>query len=499
MLNMGNSEILQIAEAVAREKGITIDLVLSAMENAIQVAGRRKYGQEQNIKAEISHRSGEIKLYKILDVVEVVENYFTQISLEDALEKDPNAKLGDQVLELLPPIDLGRVAAQSAKQVIVQKVKDAEREKQYGDFKDRVGEILGGVVKRLEFGEIIVDLGRTEAVIKRDQQIKTEIFKINDRVKAYVKEVSRQNKGPQIFLSRTDNMFLAKLMELEIPEIYEGQIEVKAIARDPGSKAKVAVYSTDSTIDAQGSCIGVKGSRIKAVTNELAGEKIDVILWSRDLGQYIVSAMTPAQISKVVIHEDRKAVEIVVPTDQFSIAVGRRGQNVRLASQLTGWHIEVMTEEQESKRRTEEFNSTTDLFIHELEVEEVIAQLLVAEGYMNLDQIAGASISTLASIEGFDEVLAQEIKSRAERKVEIKNEALLSKLEHLGVNQDILDNVSLPLEQLLMLAESGVKNLEDLAELNEREFREILPDLQATKEDIEAVIAMAKSKSATEE
>lgn len=495
MAKIGNSEILQIAEAVAREKGITIDLVLEAMENAIQVAGRRKYGHEQNIKAEISHKTGEIKLYKVLDVVENLENYMTEISLEDALERNPESKIGDQVLEPLPPIDLGRVAAQSAKQVIVQKVKEAERDKQYEDFKDRTGEILGGVVKRVEFGEIIIDLGRTEAVIKRDQQIKTEAFKINDRIRAYVQDVSKQSKGPQIFLSRTDNMFLGKLMALEIPEVYEGQIEIKGIARDPGSKAKVAVFASDSSIDPVGSCIGVKGNRIKAVTNELGGEKIDVILWNKDLAQYIVNAMTPAEISKVVIHEDRKAVEMVVPTEQFSIAVGRRGQNARLASQLTGWHIEVMTEEQESKRRVEEFNNSSELFINALEVEEVIAQLLVSEGYVSLDQIANSEISVLSAIEGFDETLAAEIKSRAEKHVEAKNLELLAKLEHLGVEQELLDTLGLSLEQLVTLAENGVKTLEDLAELSVKEFKAILPDLQARNNEIEAVIELARSRS----
>ncbi|MDX1924434.1 MAG: transcription termination factor NusA [Rickettsiaceae bacterium] len=495
MFNKGNAEILQIAESVAREKGITMDLVLASMESAIQVAGKRKYGNEQNIKAEISHKTGEIKLYRVLDVVENAENLVTEISLEDALERNPEIKIGDHILELLPPIDLGRVAAQSAKQVIVQKVKDAERDKQYEDFKGRVGEILGGVVKRLEFGEIVVDLGRTEAVIKRDQQIRTEIFKINDRIRAYVKNVSRQPKGPQIFLSRSDDMFLAKLMALEVPEIYEGQIEIKSVVRDPGSKAKLAVFASDTGIDAVGSCIGVKGSRIKAVTNELSGEKIDVILWSRDTAQYIVNAMSPAEISKVVIHEDRKSAEIIVPAEQFSIAIGRRGQNVRLASQLTGWHIEIMTEEQESTKRVEEFNSTTALLVNSLEIEEVMAQLLVAEGYNSLEQIALSEISSLASIEGFDENVAEELKRRAEQYVNEQNESLLNKLEYLGVDQELLDTLSISLEQLIKLAESGVKTLEDLAELSVKEFREILPELQVSNSEIEAVINLAKSKS----
>lgn len=495
MVNVGNAEILQIAEAVAREKGITKDLVLSAMENAIQVAGRRKYGHEHNIKAEISHKNGDIKLYRVLTIVENPENLFTEISLADALERKEDAKMGEEILDPLPPIDLGRVAAQSAKLVIVQKVKEAEREKQYEDFKDRVGEILGGVVKRIEFGNIIVDLGRTEAIIRRDQQIKTEIFKINDRIRAYVQEVSSQPKGPQIFLSRSDEMFLAKLLELEVPEVYEGQIDIRAIARDPGSKAKIAVYSSDPTIDPVGSCIGVRGSRIKAVTNELGGEKVDVILWNKDLAQYIVSAMTPSEISKVVIHEDRKAVEVVVPTDQFSMAVGRRGQNVRLASALTGWHIEVMTEDQESKRRIDEFNSVTELFVKTLGVEEMIAQLLVSEGFGSVEQIALTDLNVLANIEGFDEKVASELKARAESYVEEQSATFLQKLEEQGVEQELLDSLGLPLEQLVILAENGIKTLEDLAELNVREFKQILPDLQASDEDIQSVIDDAKARS----
>jgi len=494
-MNIGNVEILQIAEAVAREKGITKDLVLGAMENAIATAGRKKYGHEHNIRAEISHKNGDIKLFRVLQVVENPEDLFTEISLSDAIERSPESKIGDEIFDPLPPIDLGRVAAQSAKQVIVQKVKEAEREKQYEDFKDRVGEILGGTVKRVEFGNIVVDLGRTEAIIRRDQQIKTEIFKINDRIRAYVQEVSNQTKGPQIALSRTDNMFLAKLLELEVPEVYEGQIEIRAVARDPGSKAKIAVFSSDSSIDAVGSCIGVRGNRIKAVTNELGGEKIDVVPWNKDLAQYIVSAMTPAEISKVVIHEDRKAVEIVVPTDQFSIAVGRRGQNVRLASALTGWHIEVMTDEQESKRRVDEFNSVTEVFVHNLEVEEMVAQLLVSEGYSSIEQIAMTEASVLANIEGFDEALALELKTRAENYVEVRNAELLAKLEVQGVEQELLDILGLPLEQLVTLAENGIKTLEDLAELSVREFREILPELEASNKDIEDVIEIAKSKS----
>ena len=495
MLNKGSAEILLIAETVAREKGITLDIVLSSMEDAIATAGKRKYGFEQNIKAEISHKTGDIKLYRALEVVEEVTDVVTQISLSDALERDPVSEIGSHILELLPPIDLGRVAAQSAKNVIIQKVKDAEREKQYEDFKDRVGEIMGGVVKRVEFGEIVVDLGRTEAVIRKDQQIKTEIFKINDRIKAYVKDVVRAPKGPQIFLSRTDNMLIVKLMSIEIPELYEGQIEIKSVARDPGSKAKVAVFASDVSVDAVGSCIGMKGNRIKSVTNELSGEKIDVIMWSKDPAQYIVNAMVPAEISKVIINQDRNAAEIIVPSEQLSIAIGRRGQNVRLASQLTGWHIEVMTEEQESSKRAQEFTNTTELFMNTLEVEEVMAQLLTAEGYSSMEQIAVSDAQTLAAIQGFDITIAQELKRRAEEYVNKQNAHLLEKLEYLGVDQELLDTLSISLEQLIRLAENGVKTMEDLAELSAREFREILPELKVDDTEIESVLNLAKTRS----
>lgn len=499
MVSLGNSEIIQIAESVAREKGINMDLVLTAMEDAIEVAGRRKYGHEQNIKAEINKKSGEVKLFRVIDVVEEPENLVTEISLDDANERNPGLSIGDQIMEPLPPIDLGRVAAQSAKQIIIQKVRDAEREKQYEDFKDRSGEILGGIVKRIEFGDIVVDLGRTEAVIKRDQQIKSEMFKVNDRIRAYVYKVERLQRGPQIFLSRTHNDFLAKLMELEIPEVYEGQIEIKAIARDPGSKAKVAVYSTDPTIDYVGSCIGMKGNRIKAVTNELSGEKIDVISWSGDLSRLIINAMTPAEISKVVIHEDRKAVETIVTNEQFSLAVGRRGQNVRLASQLTGWHIEIMTDEQESKRRVEEFKHTTDLFTQTLDIDEMSAQILVSEGYSSIEQIASSDAEVIESIESFDQEFANKITEKANMHIASLSEVYLEQLEHQGVEQELLDMLGLPLDQLLKMAENGIKTIEDLAELNVREFREILPDLEASNEDISAVIEVAKQKSAQEE
>jgi N utilization substance protein A len=497
MINVGNAEILQIVDSVSREKGISKEHLFATMEQAVQVAGRKKYGHDHNIKAEISRKNGEIKLYRVLEVVEELENHFTQILLEDALIKNPEAKIGDEVYDLLPPIDLGRVSAQNAKQVIVQRVGEAEREKQYHDFKDRVGEILNGVVKRVEFGNIIVDLGgRAEAIVRKDQTIKGENYKINDRIKAYVQDVRLEPKGPQIFLSRTDERMLAKLFELEVPEIYDGVIEIKAVSRDPGSKAKIAVYATDSSVDPVGSCVGVRGNRVRAVTAELGGEKIDVILWSKNLAQFVISSMSPATISKIVLDEDKGRVEIVVPTDQLSIAIGRRGQNVRLASKLTGWSIDVMTDEQESKRRTDEFNSTTELFMTILDVEEVIAQLLSVEGFATIEQVASAEVTALTSIEGFEEELAVEIKNRAVNYINQQNDEIIEKLEQLGVEQELIDVLELAPDQLLTLAEYGIKTIEDLGEMTVEEFRSLVPNSNQTKEDIELLIKTARGEEA---
>ncbi|MES2215301.1 MAG: transcription termination factor NusA [Pseudomonadota bacterium] len=495
MLNIGNAEILQIAEAVSREKGIGRDLIISAMEQAIQTAGRKKYGIDHNIKAEISKKTGEVKLYRLFEVVEIAEDYFTQISLADAKEKDEDAKLGGFISELLPPIDLGRVAAQTAKQVIVQRVREAEREKQYEDFKDRAGEILSGVVKRVEFGNVIVDLGRAEALMKRDQSIKQETFKPGDRIKAYVQEVIKDTKGPQILLSRTDDRMLAKLFELEVPEIYEGTIEIRAVARDPGSKAKMIVYSSDSSIDPVGSCVGMRGTRVKSITAELAGERVDIIAWHRDPAQLIINALAPAEIAKVVIDEDKRRVEVILPVDQLSIAIGRRGQNVRLAAKLTGWNIDVLTEDQASKRRVDEFNTSSALFTEALDVDEVLGQLLTVEGFTSVEQIATADISALQSIEGFDEELSSELKTRAISYVDTKNEAIITKLEELGVEQNLIDALDVGPESLLKLAEYGVKTVEDLGELSLEEFKALAPNSNMNDDEIKNLISSARNIS----
>lgn len=475
MDNIGKAEILQIVEAVSRERGVPKAKLIEAMEQAVQIAGRKKYGHEQNISAQIDPNNGKISLYRIRKVVDKVENTFQDIALEDAMLVRADVKLGEEISEPLPPIDLGRVAAQTVKQVIVQKVGEVERESQYENYKDRKGDILNGTVKRIEGGNIFVDVGRAEAILKKNQQIYGEMFKVGDRIKTYVQDVRRELKGPQIFLSRTDDEFLRKLFETEVPEIYDNVIEIRAIAREPGSKAKVAVYASDISIDPVGSCVGVRGSRVRAITNELSGEKIDVIAWDKNFIQFAINAMTPATISKIVFNKERKRLETIVAEDQLSLAIGRRGQNVRLASKLTGWVIDVMTEEQESKRRGEEFANTTDLFVKKLNIDEVTAQLLSVEGYTTIEQLAYSDISSLASSEGFTQESVEELQKRAISYLEQQNEKIIEDLEKLGVEQELLDTLALPPEYILKLAEFGVKTVEDLAEVSIEEFRNIVP------------------------
>ncbi|ASX28503.1 transcription termination/antitermination protein NusA [Rickettsia sp. MEAM1 (Bemisia tabaci)] len=489
MSNIGNIEILQIIDSVAREKGISKEVLISTVEQAVQVAGRKKYGNEYNIKAQINRKTGEINLLRVLKVVENVEDYLIQISLTEALQKDPEAKIDGEIYEYLPSIDHARVAAQAAKQVITQRVIEAEREKQYHDFKDRKGEVINGVVKRIEYGDIIVELNRAEAIIKREQQIKGENFKVGDRVKAYVQDVRHETKGPQIFLSRADDRMLAKLFELEVTEIYEGMIEIKAVARDAGSKAKIAVFASDSSVDPIGSCVGIRGNRVKAITNELNGEKIDIILWNRDVAQFIINALAPAEILKILIDEDKRKVEVVVSQENQSLAIGRRGQNVRLAAKLTGWNIDIMTEEQESKRRNEEFVTSTELFMEALDVEEVIGQLLSVSGFNTVEQIANSDVNALMNIEGFEEELAVEIRNRAINYVNLKNEKIVKELEELGVEQELIDILEIQPELILKFAEYGIKTIEDLGEMSVNEFKNLAPNSNITDENIKLLMS----------
>lgn len=456
-------ELLQIADAVAREKSIDRQIVLSSMEEAYAKAARSRYGQETNVKAEIDPRTGELRLWRHLQVVELVENPSTEISIDDAKRSNPAAQIGDVIADKLPPFDLGRIAAQSAKQVIVQKVRDAERDRQYEEFKDRIGEIINGVVKRAEYGNVIVDLGRGEGIIRRDELIPREAFRPGDRIRAYVYDVRREPRGPQIFLSRTHPQFMAKLFAQEVPEIYDGIITVKAVARDPGSRAKIAVISRDSSIDPVGACVGMRGSRVQAVVGELQGEKIDIIPWSPDVATFIVNALQPAEVAKVVLDEDAERIEVVVPDDQLSLAIGRRGQNVRLASQLTGWDIDILTEAEESERRQKEFAERTTLFMEALDVDEVVGQLLASEGFRTVEEIAYVETAELASIEGFDDETAGEIQTRAQGYLAKIEAELDSRRKELGVDDDLLTVEGLTLPMIVRLGENDVKSVEDLA------------------------------------
>ena len=456
-------ELLQIADAVAREKSIPREIVLQSMEDALQKAARSRYGQETEVRAEINPKTGEIRFSRLLLVVDRVESDATQIALEDARKKNPAAQVGDWIAEPLPPFEFGRIPAQSAKQVIVQKVREAERDRQYEEFKDRIGEIINGLVKRVEYGNVIVDLGRGEAIIRRDELIPRETFRPGDRVRAYVYDVRREQRGPQIFLSRTHPQFMAKLFGQEVPEIYDGIIEVKSVARDPGSRAKIAVVSRDSSIDPVGACVGMRGSRVQAVVNELQGEKIDIIPWSIDAATFIVNALQPAEVVKVVLDEDSSRIEVVVPDDQLSLAIGRRGQNVRLASQLTGWDIDILTEAEESERRQKEFQERTSAFMAALDVDEVVGQLLASEGFRSVEELAYVDVAELANIEGFDEETAEEIQNRARDHLARLEAELDARRLELGVADELKDIPGITLAIMVKLGENDVKNVEDLA------------------------------------
>jgi len=456
-------ELLQIADAVAREKSIDREIVISAMAEAIQKAARSRYGLETNVQAEIDPKSGEINLRRLREVVEVVEDHTVQIELELAQDKNPEAKIGDFVSEPLPPMDFGRIAAQSAKQVIVQKVREAERDRQFGEFKDRIGEILNGTVKRVEYGNVIVDLGRGEAIIRRDETIPRENFRYGDRVRAYVYDVRREQRGPQIFLSRTHPEFMAKLFTMEVPEIYDGIIQIKSVARDPGSRAKIAVISNDSSIDPVGACVGMRGSRVQAVVGELQGEKIDIIPWSPEAASFIVNALQPAEVTKVVLDEDAERIEVVVPDDQLSLAIGRRGQNVRLASQLTGWDIDFMTDQEESERRQAEFESNTKTFMGSLNVDELVAQLLASEGFSSIEEVAYVDVLEIASIEGFDDDTAEELQARAREALERQEKELDEKRVSLGVLDELREIEGMTTPMMVALGNDKIKTIEDFA------------------------------------
>jgi N utilization substance protein A len=457
-------ELLQIADAVAREKLIDRNIVLQAMEDAIQKAAKSRYGSDNDIRCEIDPKTGETKLARVLAVVEAVENEATQISLEDAKKRNPDAKVGDLIAETLPPLEFGRVAAQNAKQVIVQKVREAERDRQFNEFKDRVGEIVNGTVKRAEYGNVIVDLGKAEGIIRRDEMIPRENVRLGDRIRAYICDVRREQRGPQIFLSRARPEFMSKLFAQEVPEIYDGVVEIKSVARDPGSRAKIAVISRDSSIDPVGACVGMRGARVQAVVNELQGEKVDIIQWNPDAASFIVNALAPAEVSKVVLDEDSNRIEVVVPESQLSLAIGRRGQNVRLASQLTGWDIDILTEQEESERRQKESAERTQMFMDALDIDEIIAQLLVAEGFASIEEVAFVDMAEIAHIEGFTEDTANEIQTRAREYLERQEAERDARRRELGVSDELSKVTGITTAMLVAFGENNIKTIEDLAD-----------------------------------
>ena len=491
------AELIAIADAVAREKSIDRMIVIEAMEEAIQRAARARYGSENDIRAKLDPRTGDLRLWRVLEVVEEPEDLFKQVGLVDSAKLQSDAKLGDFIVDPLPPIEFGRIAAQAAKQVIVQKVRDAERDRQFEEYKDRVNEIITGVVKRAEFGHVVVDLGKAEGIIRRDQQIPREVLRVGDRVRTLILSVRREVRGPQIFLSRAAGEFMKKLFAQEVPEIYDGIIEIKAVARDPGSRAKIGVISRDSSIDPVGACVGMKGSRVQAVVQELQGEKIDIIPWSPDVATFVVNALQPAEVSKVVMDEEDNRIDVVVPDDQLSLAIGRRGQNVRLASQLTGRQIDIMTEADESERRQKEFVEKSEMFQTELDVDETLAQLLVAEGFSELEEVAYVDVAELAGIEGFDDDLAAELQQRAQDALDRKEAAAREERQALGVDDSLAGIDGLSEAMLVVLGKAGVKTIDDLGDLASDELvakRDgILREFGLTEDDGNRIVMAARA------
>jgi N utilization substance protein A len=508
-ISANRQELLQIADAVAREKAIDKEIVIEAIEEAIQKAARTRYGAEHDIRVTIDPKTGETTILRVVTVIEddtEEVNEYAHKRLSDALKDDKDAVVGKTYEEILPPFEFGRVQTQTARQVVTGKVREAERERQFEEFKDRTGEIVNGVAKRVEYGNVIVDLGRGEGIMRRDQSIPREAFQVGDRVRSYIYDVRRETKGPQIMLSRAHGGFMAKLFAQEVPEVYDGVIEIRAVARDPGSRAKMAVVSNDSSIDPVGACVGMRGSRVQAVVAELQGEKIDIIQWSGDEATFLVNALAPAEVTKVVMDEEAGRVEVVVPDEQLSLAIGRRGQNVRLASQLTGWQIDIITEAQDSERRQREFAERTALFQEALDVDEVIAQLLVTEGFATVEDVAYVEPSEIASIEGFDEDTAEEIQARARDYLEKEAAEYDARRRELGVEDAVLEVEGVTLPMSVTLGEHEVKTLEDLAGLIPDDIRGcyetkdgervrepgILDDYNLSPEDAEALIMRAR-------
>lgn len=486
-------EVLQVADAVARDKNIDIGIVLEAMEEAIQKSAKDKYGAEYDIRVSIDRKNGAVSLARYIEVVEEVENESTQMTLNEAKAYKADIAIGEFIVDPLPPIEFGRVAAQKARQVIVQKVREAERETQYAEYKDRIGQIVSGVVKRMEFGNIIVDLGRAEAVLRRDEMIPREHFRNGDRIRAILLDVRPEARGHMLFLSRTHQDFMKNLFTQEVPEIYEGQIEIRSVARDPGSRAKMSVFTEDSSIDPVGACVGLRGARVQAVVTELQGEKVDIIRWTPDIPRYVITALAPAEITKVVIDEDNDKIEVVVAEDQLSLAIGRRGQNVRLASQLTGFNLDIITEAQEAERRKAEFEAIGARFMQAMDVDETIANLLVTEGFTKVEEIAYVALEEIEAIEAFNAEIAQELQNRAKLYVEGRDEEALKQAQAGGIADDLASFEGLSPRILSILVENDIKTLDDFADLATDEFLELLPNKGLmTEEEASSLIMKAR-------
>ena len=487
-----NIELIQTAESIAEEKGIEKELVFQAVEKAISKAGKVKYGNDYDIRGNIDRKTGKISLARYIEVKKVVEDSLIEISLKDAKKKQKDIKIGEFIIEKLPDIDIGRISAQIAKQVLVQNIKEVESVKNYELYKDKVGETISGIVKRMEFGNIIMDLGNAEGVIKKDEMIPRENLRRGDRVKTYLYNVIQDPKGPQIFLSRTHPQFLANLFKQEVPEINDGVIEIKSVARDPGSRAKIAVCSSDSTIDPVGACVGMRGSRVQAVVTELQGEKIDIVTWSEDKATFIVNSLAPAQISKVIFEEDTEKIKVIIPEDQLSLAIGRKGQNVRLASILTNCEIDIIDEKDEKNKRNEEIKNISETFMKELNVDEVIAHLLAVEGFLSIEDIADSADTDFKVIEGFDENIIKDIKVRALQNIDKKNKELEKKKIELNISKDLENIKKFSLIDLVKLGENNIKNLDDLADLSSDELIEIFDTNNLKKKDADEIIMKAR-------
>ncbi len=493
-------ELIQVAETVSREKSIDKEEVITAMEEAIEKAARSKYGLERDIRVNIDRKNGSINIAQFIEVVEIVENESTQMTYNESQRRNLNVGIGEFYKQSLPPIDFGRIAAQTAKQVISQKVREAERQRQFQEYKDRVGEIVVGTIKRVDNQSVTIDLGRAEAIIKKDHMIPREQLRPGDRLRCFIIEVSEQAKGPQIFLSRASNDFLAALFTQEVPEIYDGIIEIKGVAREPGSRAKISAFSNDPSIDPVGACVGMRGSRVQAVVSELQGEKIEIIPWTDDPVTFVINALAPAVPSKVVMDEDANRMEVVIPDDQLSLAIGRRGQNVRLASQLTGWFVDILTEAEESEKRQEEFSERSKIFIDALDIDDVIAHLMVSEGFITISDIAEASLEELMSIEGFDEEISSELSERAQNFVKMENQRIDIALKELKIKDDLYDFSELSKANILTLAENNIKTLDDLAELDSGELFGILGNkVFINEDDAGSVIMKARQHWFTED